>query len=227
MRIIDTERLPIKMWLQDIEEGALSQAKNSANLPFAYRHIAIMPDSHQGYGVPIGSVLATEGVVVPNAIGVDIGCGMAAVQTDLTAVDRPALEEIMRLTREMIPVGFNHHAEPQAWPGFDEAPDVPVIQRELVSARKQLGTLGGGNHFLEVQQGDDGHVWLMLHSGSRNFGLKVAKEYQHKATVLCQRWYSAIPDLDLAFLPIEDREAKQADLVEVVVKLRPLAGIKG
>ena len=87
MRVCHTEKIPIKMWLEDIEEGAMSQLKNLANLPFAFKHIAVMPDSHQGYGMPIGGVLATKGMIIPNAVGVDIGCGMLAVETDLEARD--------------------------------------------------------------------------------------------------------------------------------------------
>ena len=87
MKINNDNRIPIKMWLDDIEDGALEQAKNLANLPFAFKHVAIMPDSHQGYGMPIGGVLATKGVVIPNAVGVDIGCGMCAVKTSLTNID--------------------------------------------------------------------------------------------------------------------------------------------
>ena len=88
MKVIDTEKLPIKMWLNDIEDGAVQQAKNLANLPFVFKHVAIMPDSHQGYGMPIGGVLATNGVVIPNAVGVDIGCGMCAVRTSLNGIER-------------------------------------------------------------------------------------------------------------------------------------------
>ncbi len=208
MKVVTTERLPIKMWLEDIEDGALAQAKNLANLPFAFKHIAIMPDSQQGYGMPIGGVLVTDGVVIPNAVGVDIGCGMVAVQTSLTEISTDQLKTIMGEIRKVIPLGFNHQKENQDWAGFDDAPDLEVIQRELASARKQLGTLGGGNHFIEIQMGNDGHVRVMIHSGSRNFGLKVAGEYHKKALVMMQRWHSNIPDKDLAFLPLDTQEGR-------------------
>ena len=208
MRVIDTEKIPIKLWLDEIEDGALAQAKNLANLPFAYRWIAIMPDSHEGYGMPIGGVMATRGVVVPNAVGVDIGCGMRAIKTSLKEIDTDTIKRVMGKARERIPVGFNHHKENQEWDGFINAPDTLVIQQELSSARRQLGTLGGGNHFLEIQMGSDGHVWLMVHSGSRNFGLKVAKYYHDIAKHLCERWLSDLPEKDLSFLPIEDKMAK-------------------
>ena len=208
-RVIGTERVPIKLWLDDIEDGALQQARNLANLPFVYKWVAIMPDSHQGYGMPIGGVIATTGVIIPNAVGVDIGCGMAAIRTSLTEIDTETLKRVMEKIREQIPVGFNHQAENQLWDGFDDAPDIPIIQRELSSAKKQLGTLGGGNHFIEIQRGDDGHIWIMIHSGSRNFGLKTANEYHKKAQFLCSKWYSFMPDKDLAFLPIEDETGNE------------------
>ncbi len=209
MIVITSEKRPVKMWLDDIEDGALEQAKNLANLPFTFKHVAIMPDAHQGYGMPIGGVLATHGVVIPNAVGVDIGCGMIAVKTSITYLNTDLLKEIMGKIREVVPVGFNHQKENQEWSGFDEAPDIKVIQDQLSSARKQLGTLGGGNHFIEIQKGSDGFIWIMVHSGSRNFGYRIAKEYNDKARKLCERWYSDIPDMELAFLPIETTEAKE------------------
>jgi len=208
-QVITTERIPIKLWLDDMEEGALAQAKNVANLPFAYKWIAIMPDSHQGYGMPIGGVLASDRVIVPNAVGVDIGCGMVAVRTSLTEIEEDELKDTMRLIRMTVPTGFNHHKTQQEWRGFDYAPDIPIIQQELESAKYQLGTLGGGNHFIEIQKGDDNHIWLMIHSGSRNFGLKTANEYHSKAKMLCQRWKSDVTDPDLSFLPMEDKVAKE------------------
>ena len=110
MRVINTERIPIKLWLEDIEDGALAQAKNLANLPFVHKWVAIMPDSHQGYGMPIGGVLATKGVIIPNAVGVDIGCGMGAVQTSIKHIETDTLKAIMGRVREAVPVGFNHSA---------------------------------------------------------------------------------------------------------------------
>ena len=208
-QVVTSERLPIKLWLDDIEPGAMEQAANLARLPFAYHHIAIMPDAHQGYGMPIGGVLATIGTVVPNAVGVDIGCGMCAVRSTLVEYDTDRLKQVMGLIRKRIPVGFNHHKDKQEWAGFADAPDVPIIKQELQAAHYQLGTLGGGNHFLELQRAEDGRVWLMLHSGSRNFGLKIAKQYHDTARRFCEMWFSQIPDPELAFLPIETNEAKE------------------
>lgn len=208
-KVITTERIPIKLWLDHIEEGALKQARNLANLPFAYKWIAIMPDSHEGFGMPIGGVLAAQDVIVPNAVGVDIGCGMLAARTNLPEVAAEGLRQVLAGIRSQVPVGFEHNRTDQPWSGFDHAPDAPIIQQELSSARRQLGTLGGGNHFIEVQKGSDGWIWIMIHSGSRNFGLKTANQYHKTAQSLCDRKRYTLPDRDLAFLPMETREGEE------------------
>jgi len=209
IKVITSERIPIKMWLSEIENSALEQAKNLANLPFSFKHIAIMPDSHVGFGMPIGGVMATEEVIVPNAVGVDIGCGMIAIKTSLTDIGEIELKEIMQGIRDLVPVGFSHQREDQEWDGFNEAPDIEIIQKELNNSKRQLGTLGGGNHFIEIQKGNDGFVWIMIHSGSRNFGLKTANEYHQKARKLVQKWGSSIPTDELSFLPMDTNEGKQ------------------
>ncbi|MBN2434996.1 MAG: RtcB family protein [Spirochaetes bacterium] len=206
---ITTEKVPIKMWLDEIEDGAMQQAKNLADLPFVFKWIALMPDCHQGYGMPIGGVLAADQFIVPNAVGVDIGCGMCAVRTSLKNIDSGQLKKIMSLVRARIPLGFNHHIKPQKWQGFDNAPDIPVIRMQLQSAQYQLGTLGGGNHFIEIQKGSDGFIWIMLHSGSRNFGLKIAAEYHKKALYYCDQNNYQLADNNLAYLPAATEEAKE------------------
>lgn len=212
MRILETEKLPIKMWLEDIEPGALKQVINLANLPFAFSHIAIMPDSHQGYGMPIGGVLATKDVIIPNAVGVDIGCGMCAVKTSLTEIDTDTLKKIMGEIRKQIPVGFEKHKEPQL--GFipnipTSNSDYPIVVSEFQNAMKSVGTLGGGNHFIEIQKGSDGHIWIMIHSGSRNLGKQVADHYNKVAIELNKKWHSAVPeDWELAFLPVDSEEGQ-------------------
>ena len=113
IREITTEQIPVKLWIKDIEEGALQQALDLANLRIAYSHIAIMPDSHQGYGMPIGGILATEDAVVPNAVGVDIGCGMCSLRTSLTDISLKDLKNIMSQIRKSTPVGFKHHSTKQ------------------------------------------------------------------------------------------------------------------
>lgn len=204
--VINSERIPVKLWLDDLEGKAMEQALNLAKLPFAFHHVAIMPDGHCGYGMPIGGVLATFDVVIPNAVGVDIGCGMRAVRTSIKEYDAERLKKVKALIQERIPVGFNHHKDKQTWDKFQDAPELNIVQQELQSAQYQLGTLGGGNHFMEIQADLNGHVWLMLHSGSRNFGLKIANYYHNIAKDRCTRWYSEIPDPDLAFLPKDTPE---------------------
>ena len=209
MKVISTEKHPIKMWLEDIEAGALEQAKNLANLPFIYKHVAIMPDSHQGYGMPIGGVIATEDVIIPNAVGVDIGCGMCAVKTSLTEISQETLKIIMGEIRNKIPVGYSHHMKKQdekLMPKMDGVVG-EVVQREYEKALYSLGTLGGGNHFIEIQKGSDGHIWIMIHSGSRNLGKQVAEHYDKIAVELNKRWCSSVPKEHLlAFLPVESDE---------------------
>lgn len=210
-KVISTERVPIKLWLEDIEEGALEQAKNLANLPFVHKWVAIMPDSHQGYGMPIGGVIATDGVIIPNAVGVDIGCGMSVKKLPLTVEElEPELKEIVGLIREVVPVGFAHHEKAQGeyWLPTGIKYDWNVVPDQIESAKKQIGTLGGGNHFIELQRDEEGFVYLMIHSGSRNLGYKVAKFYNDLAKRLNELWYSSVPaKSDLAFLPIGTKEA--------------------
>jgi tRNA-splicing ligase RtcB len=205
-------KVPIKMWLNDVEPTAIQQARNLANLPFVFKHVALMPDCHQGYGMPIGGVLATQGVIVPNAVGVDIGCGMCALKTSLTEINIEEMKQVMSRIREFVPLGFDHHDQAQdenLMPSLEQMPENGVVRRQYTAAKKQIGTLGGGNHFIEIQKGSDGHIWVMIHSGSRNIGLKVADHYNRMASQLNERWHSSVTKkMDLAFLPIETREAK-------------------
>ena len=212
-KVISTERLPIKLWLDEIEEGALKQAFNLAQLPFAFSHICLMPDTHEGYGMPIGGVLAAKNVIVPNAVGVDIGCGMCAMKTNtnVNSLQRKQLTTIMAGIREIIPLGFDHHKERQdetLMPQGYKIDELVVVKRQYFAALKQLGTLGGGNHFIELQCSEDGFLWIMVHSGSRNFGLQVAEHYNKVAKKLNDIYYSSVnPKADLAFLPFETDEA--------------------
>ena len=222
----DDFKVPVKMWLEDIEESAIAQIRNLAKLPFVYHHVAIMPDSHTGYGMPIGGVLATEKVVIPNAVGVDIGCGMCAVKTPWTVdeIDTDKLKKIMGLIREAVPVGFNHQKikqDEKLMPNFgntargDEGFAYPIVWSQYENAQTQLGTLGGGNHFIEIQRDQDNNVWIMIHSGSRNIGLKVAKHYNDLAVELNGKWYAYVPkEYELAFLPWDSIEG-QAYLTEM------------
>ncbi|MBE0582842.1 MAG: RtcB family protein [Desulfofustis sp.] len=205
---ITSETIPIKLWLDDLTGEALQQARNLANLPFAFHHIAVMPDAHVGYGMPIGGILAADGMVVPNAVGVDIGCGMVAVKTSLQTIDHGALKQVLQSIRATVPLGFKHHQQPQpheTLPPLDGS--LPIVEQEYDAARTQVGTLGGGNHFIEIQRGRDGAIWFMVHSGSRNLGFRVANHYNKLAISLSKRWQSAVPATwQLAALPLQSKE---------------------
>jgi tRNA-splicing ligase RtcB (3'-phosphate/5'-hydroxy nucleic acid ligase) len=209
----ETMKVPVKCWADDVEQSAVDQILHLSNLPFAFHHVAIMPDCHSGYGMPIGGVLATKGVVIPFAVGVDIGCGCCAMKTSLKVenINEGVLKSIMGLIRERIPVGFEHHKEAQdeKWMVPSYFKDTYIVSREYESALKQMGTLGGGNHFIEIQADEEDNVWIMIHSGSRNLGKKVADHYNKLAVKLNQQWFSSVPkEWELAFLPIETQEAK-------------------
>jgi len=212
-KVISTERLPIKMWLDEAEDGSIRQAKNLANLPFAFKHICLMPDTHEGYGMPIGGVLATQGVIIPNAVGVDIGCGMCAVKTNIQAdnVSKEQLKQIMSGIRELVPLGFDHHKERQdenLMPQDFNPDELHVVKNQYLAALKQIGTLGGGNHFIELQRCNNGYLWIMIHSGSRNLGKQVADYYNRIAKKLNELWFSSVSSkADLAFLPFKTDEA--------------------
>jgi len=192
-KIISTEKLPIKLWLDDIEEGALQQAKNIANFPYARQHVAVMPDAHQGYGMPIGGILATKEVIIPNAVGVDIGCGICAVKTNITNVTREQLKRVMTGIRKLIPFGMKRHKKAQDRGLMPDLPFGPIVKREYSNGLKQLGTLGGGNHFIELQRDASGYIWLMIHSGSRNLGYTVAKYYNRLAVKENQKKKDSLP----------------------------------
>ena len=205
IRVINGEPIPIKMWADEVESNAERQIRNLANLPFAFHHIAIMPDCHTGYGMPIGGVLATKGVIIPNAVGVDIGCGMCAVKTSLNEITRGVLKNIVGIIRTSIPLGFEHYKHKQPADLMpDKKAEYVVVEREWENALTQLGTLGGGNHFMELQRGNDGKIWIMLHSGSRNIGKQVADHYNRAAKKLNEKIEPKLPlNFDLAFLPVE------------------------
>jgi len=198
--------VPLTAWVMDIhdmEYKCFEQALLLTKHPKIYHHVALMPDCHVGVGMPIGGVIATHESIIPSAVGVDIGCGMAAVKTDLTDISTDSLKQIMGIIRETIPVGFNQHESAQSWKGFDNAPThLSIIKENLKKAPYQLGTLGGGNHFIEIQKGDDGHIWFMIHSGSRNIGLKIANEYISIAKNICMKTCDHTPT-DLAYIPKE------------------------
>jgi len=207
--------VPVKIWAKTVEPSAWKQISNLTKLPFVFHHLAFMPDVHSGVGMTIGGVLATQGAVVPNAVGVDIGCGMCAVKTNIQAesVTSDMLRKgIMRGIRHQIPVGMDRQKMAQDEKYMPQVPvteDFHVVPVEYKSALKQLGTLGGGNHFIELQRDTEGWLWVMIHSGSRNLGLKVGEYYNEKAKKLNRIWFSNVsPDINLAFLPVKSDEFK-------------------
>lgn len=184
----------ILSWCDNPEKGAIKQAINISKHPWLVGNVCLMPDTHEGYGMPIGGVVALDNAICPNMVGVDIGCGMLAVKTSLTEISTEQLKKIMGIIREKIPVGFKHHAKPQEHDilgnhAFEwEWKYKDVCENEFEKAKFQLGTLGGGNHFIEIQKGNDGHIWFMIHSGSRNLGKKVADYYIDLAKRMCKMW---------------------------------------
>lgn len=204
---------PVKIWASDVEESAMEQIVNLTKLPFMFHHLAIMPDVHAGMGMPIGGVLATVDAVIPNAVGVDIGCGMCAVKTSWR-VEEISLDvlrkKIMRGIRKAIPLGKEHHKKAQDenfMPQGHDIDSMTVVSRQYISATKQVGTLGGGNHFIELQRDEEGTLWVMIHSGSRNLGKQVGDYYNRLAATLNERWHSVVnPELRLAFLPLKTKE---------------------
>ncbi len=205
-------KVPVKSWCKDIEAGAIEQIKNLARLPFIFRQVAIMPDCHQGYGMPIGGVIATKGVIIPNAVGVDIGCGMSAFNTGIKDFTIDNLKNILGKIRENIPVGMKHRdvaCDHSEMPEYKCVYAPKICDREFESARKQLGTLGGGNHFIELQKDEEGCLWVMIHSGSRNLGKQVAEHYNKIAIALNEKYWSCVPkEWQLAFLPEDSQEAQ-------------------
>jgi len=194
--------IEIKSWVSNIEQGAQEQAEHLAQLPFAFKHVALMPDCHQGYGMPIGGVLCTTDVVIPNAVGVDIGCGIVAVNTYSKEIKD--LRELVEKIKATVPVGFKHQEEPVEDYSLFYPERLKICREEYKNALYQLGTLGGGNHFIEIQKDQDGFIWIMIHSGSRNLGYKIAKYYNEEAKKLNKMFYSEVPEKwDLAFLPLE------------------------
>lgn len=213
--------MPVKSWCENCEEGAVKQAVNLAHHPALVHHVALMPDAHQGYGMPIGGVVAAKDAVIPAAVGVDIGCGMIATETDIPAevfAEMSFRRAFQEKLKERIPVGEGEsHKSTQNWEGFEEYTAHNGMRSNLWPSkldRMNLGTLGGGNHFIELQKSTalDGSgdpeggakVWLMIHSGSRNLGKRIEEHYHRIAARMCERFHAPLPDKDLAFLPIEE-----------------------
>ena len=214
---IDKGHVPVKVWTEDIEPEALQQLINLSQLPIIHHHVAAMPDVHAGIGATVGTVIATKKAIIPAAVGVDIGCGMNAVRLPLTASELPdALRGVRRAIECAIPVGFEMHAfskvrgsrHDQLARGLDQRlarivgkhPALMKMQKNFTQTwRCQLGTLGGGNHFIEVCLDDSQAVWVMVHSGSRGIGNVIGRYFIEAARKDMQRNQQNLPDRDLAY----------------------------
>ncbi len=199
------DRELVRSWASDLEPQTRRQAERSARCAAVAGPIALMPDAHLGIGATVGSVIPTENAIIPAAVGVDIGCGMIAVHTSLTAADLPDdLGPVLAGIEGAIPAGFAGHGEPSRaadrWLGANPVPDPGRLQlshhRKIAS---QLGTLGGGNHFVEVGLDEAASVWLVLHSGSRGIGNLLAQRHITEARRLCSLLNRSLEDRDLAY----------------------------
>lgn len=188
-------------WASDLDPKALDQARRTAELPFVAGHLALMPDAHWGMGATIGSVIPTVGAIVPAAVGVDIGCGMIAVETTLSASDLPdSLDALHSRISAAVPAGVGKGHEHDADIGAFIASSDTVSKAGLGDrASKQMGTLGSGNHFIEVCLDETDTVWVVLHSGSRGVGNKLAMQHIETAKGIMERLLIELPDPDLAY----------------------------
>ena len=218
---LHTNNVPIKAWTKGVpfEEEAQAQLRKLASLPFLHKWIAVMPDVHAGLGATVGSVVAAKRAVIPAAVGVDIGCGMMAVKTSLTASQLPDdLRPLRHAIESAVPHGRTDHGgkndrgawhdvqapNAEAWlalePGYQK-----IVEKHQSAAGaqrvNQLGTLGTGNHFIELCLDEAGAVWVMLHSGSRGIGNRIGTYFIERAKADMRRWFINLPDMDLAYLP--------------------------
>lgn len=199
---------PIKNWAIGIEDQALAQAKNLARLPFiAANGVALMPDAHAGKGSTVGSVIATEKAIIPAAVGVDIGCGMNAVRISLKAHQLPdSLASLRAAIEAAVPTGFEQHSGPVDRQLFQPAPGGVLSALEsrgdwIQKAARQMGTLGGGNHFIELCIDENDDVWVMLHSGSRGVGNMIGTHFIEKAKETMEAHFIKLEDPDLSYIP--------------------------
>ena len=218
---------PIKIWLEqkeDIEPACLEQANNLSNLPFIHKWVALMSDTHMGKGMPIGGVIATDGVIIPHAVGSDIGCGMIFVETNIKADllketetgSGSLLQAIIGAVQRNVPIGGVHHKKMQpskvltkAMNQIEKYMKAPTLLPQVEDAFYQMGTLGGGNHFIEFQEDEEGMLCIMIHTGSRHLGSQIGDYFHQVARDLNRKWHSIVPDsYGLAFLPVMSDEGR-------------------
>lgn len=224
----DNTKFPVKIWLKDenqLEEKCLEQAYHLSQLPFLHKWVCLMPDTHAGKGMPIGGVIAAKDVIIPNAVGVDIGCGMDFIPTnicieeikDVQTGNGTIIQSIIGNIMRSIPLNAERYKTPQPSDVLDRAKEemekyetdtelVPLIDDGYF----QVGSLGGGNHFIELQEDQDGYLCLMIHSGSRHLGKAICDYFHKKARELNKKWYSEVKDeYHLSFLPVHTEEGQQ------------------
>ena len=228
-QFLGKEHVPIFGWTEgvQVEDQALGQLRNVAKMPFIHHHVAVMPDVHWGMGATIGSVIPTVGAIIPAAVGVDIGCGMMAVKTGIRAADLPDnLHAIRSAIEAAVPHGRTDNGGPGDRGAWGDVPEQaaamltsegagpsmrarldaivakhPGIARAAERAANHVGTLGTGNHFIELCLDGEQSVWVMLHSGSRGIGNKIGMYFIERAKQDMRRWFINLPDVDLAYIP--------------------------
>lgn len=227
MRYHKGEKTHAKIWTDYVEDSAMEQIDNLCKLPFIHKHIAIMPDVHMGYGSTVGSVIATKGAIIPAAVGVDIGCGMMAVKIEMDIPDN--LSKLRSAIESVVPHGRSNSGGPGdqgAWDDWDVVPENiqqawSTMSRSIawtfmkekypniikghrgrgVNTFRHLGTLGGGNHFIELCLDENDDPWVMLHSGSRGIGNRIGSHFIALAKEELKRWFCNVPDADLSYFP--------------------------
>jgi tRNA-splicing ligase RtcB len=212
---------PVKAWVNgvDLDPNARRQLLDIAGLPFIHKWVAAMPDVHVGKGATVGSVIATKRAIIPAAVGVDIGCGMMAIRTTLTASQLPdSLRNVRDAIEAAVPHGRTHDGRPGDKGAWTDVPQAPATAWQSLSARfdriaakhpairrantaEHLGTLGTGNHFIEICLDEEQRVWVMLHSGSRGVGNRIGSYFIEAAKREMERWFITTPNRDLAYLP--------------------------
>ncbi|KHD05863.1 Fis family transcriptional regulator [Candidatus Thiomargarita nelsonii] len=212
--LLNKGKVPVKIYTKEVESSALDQLKNIALLPFVHNHVAAMPDVHTGIGATVGAVIPTKGAIIPAAVGVDIGCGMTATRLSIKANQLPDnLKAVRRAIEEAIPVGFAKHksirAKNSTIIALDKVLDKQIIGKHPAIAKmlkktyqtwtQQLGTLGGGNHFIELCLDENQDVWIMLHSGSRGIGNVIGRYFINLAKKDMEQHITQLPARDLAY----------------------------
>lgn len=224
----ENTRFPVKVWLEEesrLEGNCLEQAYHLSQLPFVHKWVCLMPDTHAGKGMPIGGVIAAKDVIIPNAVGVDIGCGMDFIPTDIhmdeirdiQTGNGTVIQAVVGNIMRSIPLNTERYKVPQESAVLDRAKQEPEkyeADPELLplidDGYFQVGSLGGGNHFIELQEDEEGYLCIMIHSGSRHLGKAICDYFHKKARELNRQWYSEVKDeYQLAFLPVHSREGQQ------------------